>query len=154
MNERVVEILVLIMSEINNGDNSAKLDLLSKDLLKKGYTENEISSAFSWLLERMKSDSEELIENQGCIMQNSFRHLHEVERSIISTESFGYMIQLKELGIIDENQLEQILERAMMLGVSHINITEIKTIVASVLFNPENVTESSFFFFDEHPIIH
>lgn len=153
MNERVVEILVFIMSEIKNDHGTGRrLDALSKDLIQKGYTENEISSAFSWLLERMKYETEELIESEGP-MRGSFRHLHEIERSILSTEAFGYIIQLKELGIIDEMQVEHILERAMILGSSQVGKQEIKSIVASVILTSESIRDGSFFLFDEFPVI-
>ncbi|MFQ5824643.1 MAG: DUF494 family protein [bacterium] len=154
MNERVVEILILIMSEIKrNSKSGKKLELLSKDLVQRGYTENEISSAFSWLLDRLKSESEELIPNQGPTLKCSFRHLHEIERSIISTEAYGYIIQLKELNIIDEMEVEQILERAMMLGTSQVSVGDIKSIVASMLFYPESFKDGTYFLFEEHPVI-
>lgn len=155
MNERVVEILVLIMREIkDDGEGFKNLETISRDLIQQGYTENEISSAFSWLLDRIKSDSEELMRNEGAIMDGSFRHLHEMERSVLSTEAYGYLIQLKTLGIVDELQIEQILERSLMLGLPSIGVHEIKSIVASVLFSPDNLGDGSFFLFDEHPQIH
>ncbi len=154
MNERVVEILILIMSEIKrNRKNGKNLEVLSKDLIQRGYTENEISSAFSWLLNRLNSESEELVENQRPTSNRSFRLLHEIERSIISTEAYGYIIQLKELGIIDEMDVEQTLERAMMLGTSQVGVSDIKSIVASILFNPENFNDGVYFLFDENPVI-
>ncbi|MFQ6114434.1 MAG: DUF494 family protein [bacterium] len=154
MNERVVEILILIMSEIKrNRDGAKNLELLSKDLVQRGYTENEISSAFSWLLNRLNSESEELIQNQGPTLNKSFRLLHDIERSIISTEAYGYIIQLKELGIIDEMEVEQILERAMMLGASQVSVGDIKSIVASIVFHPENFKDGIYFIFEDNPII-
>lgn len=154
MNERVVEILVYIMSEIrNNGKSSKNLELLSQDLVQRGYTEKEISSAFSWLLERMQSESEELVKNKGPRVKQAFRHLHEIERSIISTEAHGYIIQLKELGIIDEVEVEHVIERAMMLGASPVNVGDIKSVVTNILFNPESFNEDSFLLFEDNPVI-
>ncbi|MFQ5865618.1 MAG: DUF494 family protein [bacterium] len=155
MNERVVEILILIMSEIKrNRDRAKNLELLSKDLMQRGYTENEISSAFSWLLNRLDGESEELIQNQGPTSDQSFRLLHEIERSIISTEAYGYVIQLKELGIIDEMDVEQVLEKAMMMGTSQVSVADIKSIVASILFINENFRDGMYFLFEENPVIH
>lgn len=155
MNERVVEILIYIMSEIRADQQvSGDLDLLSKDLIQQGYTESEISSAFTWLLSRLRSDSEELVEQQSPSFKSSLRHLHEIERSVISVEAYGYLLQLKELGIIQEPDVEQVLERAMMMGASHIAVHDIKSIVASMLLNSESVTDGNFFLFDENPTIH
>ncbi|MFQ5641067.1 MAG: DUF494 family protein [bacterium] len=151
MNERVVEILILIMNEIrNDSQGSQKLELLSKDLIKQGYTEGEISSAFSWLLSRLRNESEELVQDQDSASKNSFRLLHEIESSVISTQAYGYIIQLKELGIIDEHDVEQILERAMMLGTMKVTVEDIKSIAASLLNYYEGLGEGSYLFFDEH----
>ncbi|RMF64341.1 MAG: DUF494 family protein [Calditrichaeota bacterium] len=155
MNERVVEILIYIMSQIRrNSSYSNKLDLLSKNLIRKGYTESEISSALTWLLSRLRHDSEETLQKGGTPTKQSFRHLHEIERSVITTEAYGYIIQLKELGIIDEFDVEQILERALMLGTSEITVEDIKSIVASFLFNSDGFPDGPYYFFDEDSIIH
>lgn len=155
MNERVVEILIYIMNEIrSNEESSNQLELLSRDLIEKGYTESEISSAFSWLLSRIQNEAEEIVQNQGPTLSNSFRLLHEIENSIISTEAYGYVIQLKELGIINELDVEQILEKAMMIGATKVNLRDIKSIVASVIFIPEGYGPGSYFVLDEPMQIH
>lgn len=155
MNERVVEILVYIMNEIRGKKPVAtKLEVLSRDLLQRGYTENEISSAFTWLFDRYKADFEELIRNSGPTLNNSFRILHDLERMVISPAAHGYLLQLRELGILDDTEIEQIIERAMMVGSPRIEESEIKSLVASTLFNPQGFPEGSFFLFDDSKIIH
>ncbi|HEX9654498.1 MAG TPA: DUF494 family protein [bacterium] len=155
MNDRIIDILILILSEIRKNDaRPAKLELLSKDLLKKGYTESEISSAFSWLLSRLKNDTEEIVQNQGPSLQNSFRILHEIEQSVISPEAYGYIIQLRELELINEMDMEYVLERSLMLGTSKVFISDIKNIVASMLFNPDGYgTNGAYLMFDTQPVI-
>lgn len=144
MNERVVEILVYIMKEIHSTENGiGKLDLLSEELVLKGYTENEISSAFSWFFDKIKDSFDELVKNTGPTLPNSFRVLHEVEKMIIVPEAHGYLIQLKELGIVDETEMEQMIERALMLGTSRVALEDMKAIVASSLFSPEGLFEGA-----------
>lgn len=144
MNERVVEILVYIMKEIKSTEHGiGKLDILSEELAQKGYTENEISSAFSWLFDKIKDNFDELVKNTGTILPSSFRVLHEVEKMIIEPEAYGYLLQLKALGLLDETETEQMLEQALMLGSSRVTLQDMKTIVASTLFNPEGLFETS-----------
>jgi len=144
MNERVVEILVYIMKEIKTTEHGVgKLDLLSEELSQKGYTENEISSAFSWLFDKIKDSFDELVKNTGPTLPSSFRVLHEVEKMIIVPEAHGYLIQLQALGLLDETETEQMLERALMLGTSRVTLQDMKKIVASTLFNPEGLFEST-----------
>lgn len=155
MNERVVEILVYIMSEIRGSRQvTTKLEMLSRDLLQRGYTENEISSAFSWLFDRYRADFEELIRNSGPTLENSFRILHDLERMVITPAAHGYLLQLRALGILDDAEIEQIIERAMMMGGSRIDENEIKSLIASTLFNPPGMPEGSFLFFELSKVIH
>jgi uncharacterized protein Smg (DUF494 family) len=155
MTERVVEILIYIMMEIRkNHDVSRKLDLLSRNLIKKGYTESEISSAFTWLLDKIDHDAEEMLPPQNASLKHSFRHLHEIERTIIEPEAYGYIIQLRELGIIDEFDVEQILERILMLGPSRVDVSDVKSLISSLLSNSEDVFNGVFLVNDGNQIIH
>jgi len=140
MNERVVEILVYLMSQIreNNGGTEG-IDGMSKELLSQGYTENEINAAFSWLFEKIQMDQKEILGESSNELHNSFRVLHEAEKLVIRPQAQGYLIQLKELGIITESDMEQIIERAMMLGVNAVSAEDIKSIVVSLLFSSDEL---------------
>jgi len=155
MSERVVEILVFIMSEMR-GKNSGldRLEFLSNDLIQRGYTQHEISFAFSWLFERYKSESEELMHNNGATLEGSCRILHEAERTVITPKAYGYLLQLRRLGIMNDVEMEHTIERALMVGVARITETEIKSLVATMLFSPEGLTEKSFHMFEDNSIIH
>ncbi|HDZ11003.1 MAG TPA: DUF494 family protein, partial [Bacteroidetes bacterium] len=121
MNERVVEILVYLMSQIRaDNDKIDRIDGMSKELRNQGYTENEINTAFSWLFEKIQTNQEEIFDEPQFELRHGFRVLHEAEKVVIHPEAHGYLIQLKELGIITQSDMEQIIERAMMLGVSSV----------------------------------
>jgi len=138
MNERVVEILIYLMHEIRQKRGNIELmNGISKDLIGKGYTENEINAAFSWLFERFKSDSEDILVNEEAD-EKSYRMLSDIERLVVSSKAFGYLIQLRQLRLIEQSEMEQIIERAMMLGVSSIGIEEIKTVVAALFLNSDD----------------
>ncbi|MCA9731339.1 MAG: DUF494 family protein [Deferribacteres bacterium] len=134
MNERVVEILMFIMSQLRGGKKDFdNLDLLSQDLLNRGYSQNEISSAFSWLFERADHDIEEILRDGDSDISQSFRVLHELEEMIISADAFGYLLQIKQLEILSDFDVELAIEKAMMLGVSRVHIEDMKSIVAAIL---------------------
>lgn len=155
MNERVVEILVYIMNQIrsNKGDLN-QLEVLSQDLLNRGYSQNEISSAFSWLLDKIRNNFEELVKNSGPSSSFSFRILHDLEQMIITPEAFGYLLQLKALELLDDYDVEQIIERAMMLGTTQVDLDQLKAIIASVISQQNSTFDGDAFPGDETPIIH
>ncbi len=157
MNERVVEILAYIMTEMGgNQSQPDKLEVISRDLLQRGYTQHEISFAFSWLFERYNGETEELMRNTGVTLASSFRILHEAERMVIAREAFGYLLQLKQLRLLNDVQIEFVIERAMMSGLHRVSEAEIKALVAAVLFSPDGASASTnpFFFLDENKVIH
>ncbi len=157
MNERVVEILAYIMTEMGgNQSQPDKLEIISRDLLQRGYSQHEISFAFSWLFERYNGESEELMQNTGATLTASFRVLHEAERMVIAREAYGYLLQLKQLRLLNDIQIEFVIERAMMSGLHRVSEAEVKTLAAAALFNSESASANAnpFFFLDETKTIH
>ncbi|MEK9135753.1 MAG: DUF494 family protein, partial [Bacteroidota bacterium] len=130
MKERIVEILIYIMSEMQANKGLADIDV--GDLKNKGYTQSEISAAFSWLYDNMKLN-EVTIGRTGTPSEGSRRVLHDVEKQVLSTEAQGYLIQLRELSLLDDKDLEIVIERAIMSGFEKITPEELQEIVASVL---------------------
>lgn len=155
MNERVVEILVYIMNEMQ-GDASAPghIQMISRDLRQRGYTENEISSAFSWLYEHRQYQNEEIARHTGPTLPGTFRVLHDLERLVISPEIYGYLLQLKHLDILNDAQIEQVIERAMMMGAPHLPIDAIKTMVASTLGHEAGWSDDAFLVLNNNAVVH
>jgi len=110
MKDRVVEILVFLMSEMQENKALHEVDL--SQLRDRGYTTSEISAAFSWLYENSHNEGTESIR-AGKAGTGSRRLLHDAEKAVLSTMAQGYLIQLSELGVVDDRGIEMILERAM-----------------------------------------
>lgn len=130
MQEKIVEILVYLISELRNNIPINDIDLTV--LSRKGYSTTEISTAFNWLYEKI-SDGENIITDTAPTSPHSHRVLHDVERSVIKADAYGYLIQLRELGLITEMDIEVIIDRVMMSGYLTIDVTEIKSMVAQLM---------------------
>ena len=129
MKEKVVELLILLMSEIRADKQLAEIDM--SDLQDRGYTQSEISQALSWLHDHMQRGPEaKTVAQKG---QGSRRVLHEAEKGVIPTEGQGYLIQLVELGLLGDRDLETVIERAMLSGYERVTLGELREIVAGVL---------------------
>jgi uncharacterized protein Smg (DUF494 family) len=131
MKEKVVEILVYLMSEIQDDKRLGDIDL--NDLRSKGYSQSEISAAFSWLFDNLQSSMVE-VTRPARPVKGSRRALHDAERAMLSTESQGYLIQLAELGLLTDSDLESVIDRVMASGYERISLLELRPIVAGVLF--------------------
>ena len=141
MGERVLEIVVFLMSKIK--DQQGRLDDLEEIanyLKNQGFTENEISSAYSWFLDHLQNDTE-FIYNSS-INGNATRILSDLERQLFSSEAVGYLLQLRHLGLLSDQQFEMVLERGSMIWTSSINLDQVKMLIETILFSESRSIES------------
>ena len=128
---KIVEILVILMDDIKRrGFAEKRLALLSDELQNRGYSKQEISTALSWIIDRMS-----LREPVPDPSPDSFRVLHNIERVFISPEAHGYLIQLLTLGIISPIEAERVIERIMMSSTPRQGLDELKNMVMEILFD-------------------
>jgi uncharacterized protein Smg (DUF494 family) len=130
--EKIVEIIVYVISELKHHKNIAEIDL--KELQQKGYSSSEISTAFSWIVDKIEFNTEVFIA-PVLADENSFRILHEAEKDLFTQEAWGDLIQLHSLGIIKNEHIEAIIERTLMLGLRKIESPHLKGFVAMTIFN-------------------
>lgn len=136
MYERIVEIITFVLSELKQNKKLSDIDLtILKD---KGYSSSEISTAFSWLVDRL--EFENLPQPLNISDVNSFRILHDAEKELFTEAAWGELIQMQSLGMINTDQIEQIIERALLSGVFKIDSFFLKNMIASFIFNATSST--------------
>jgi Smg protein len=140
MKEKVVEILIYLMSEMQADKRLNEIDLA--DLKRSGYTQSEISAAFSWLYDNMEV-RDGTVSGAARPSASSRRVFHDLERVALSVEAQGYLIQLRELGLLNERDIEAVIERAMLSGVERLLVDDLRSIVVTVLFAKGNDGYSS-----------
>lgn len=134
MQEKIIEIIVHILSEIKGVKHINELNLT--DLKVEGYTEAEINSAFAWLYSKIDAGESLFIEKNKS--NKSHRFFHKSEKNILTLEAMGYLMQLKELSIISDLDEELILDKIFFLGYQRADVSEIKLITASLIFHLED----------------
>ena len=132
--ERVMDIIADMISERKSGTPISSID--TRELLERGYSNSEIAAALSWIIERrIDADGEPT---------DGFRILHGIEQNVLSIESWGMLMTYAELGFLSTDDLEQILERAVMLGNERqVGIPEIKAIIAAYMLDGSVYASSS-----------
>lgn len=148
MHERIVEIILFLVSELKSNKRLSDVDVDS--LTRSGYTQTEISTAFTWLFEQLLNGRE--LEFRGAANRQSVRHLNDIERMIIQPEAYGYLLQCHQLGLLSNEDIEELLEQILAAGFSTIGISEIKSFVAGLLFNAAK--DDSSFSVGPHDTIH
>ncbi len=120
------------MSEMQSNKGVTDIDV--GDLRDRGYTQSEISAAFSWLYDNMRVNDAGMTR-ESTPVEGSRRVLHDVEKLMLSTEAQGYLIQLCELGLLDDRDLENVIEKTTVGGFEKLSPAEVQEVVASVLLS-------------------
>ena len=135
VHERILEIVVYLVSNLGDRQEGlGSLDEMSTDLRSMGFTDNEISSAYSWLLKHFENYPGDFSAQNNRTSSRSVRVLSEHERKLISAEAYGYLLQLKHLGLITATQMEMILDRCVLFDTDPLEIDDIKIIASATMF--------------------
>ncbi len=137
MQERILEIIVYLLNELQQERKGLDKIDLTRDLLVNGYTEGEVNLAFSWIFNHLKSTPQSRI-NSDIDYTDQFDDYPEFERLIISPDAYGFLLKLIQLGVIKENDIEMFIERAIAYGKDDISVDDLKSIVATILFGLDN----------------
>ncbi len=137
--EKIIEIIVYLLGELKKNKQLAEIDL--ENLSNLGYTQNEINTAFGWIYSKIYAG--EKIFNEEGAKNRSFRVLHDVEKNVIAPEAYGYLIQLKELGLITDMDIEVIIDKIMLSAYNKIGLEDIKGYIASYLLDIDDMNNSN-----------
>jgi uncharacterized protein Smg (DUF494 family) len=132
MYERIIEIIVFVMSELRLNKEINDIDIT--ELRSRGYTSSEISAAISWLIDQLEF-SEQFIASGMMNPHTSFRVMHEAERELFSQQALGEIIQFSSLGLLNNEHIELLIEKATMLGMPELDVSQIRSFIANNVFN-------------------
>jgi uncharacterized protein Smg (DUF494 family) len=140
--------LVVLVAEL--GQTSGKtFTELDGELAVRGYSADEIDQAFFWISTQAKPFGE---TNGGTHVRMSHRVLSPWESMCLDADSYGYLLRLQNLGIIDIDRFEKIITRILPFGGEKLPLAEFKTLVGSVIFdvNYDEPDDDQFDAFDEN----
>ena len=134
MYERIIEIIVFVISELRL--NKDLDDINIKELKSRGYTNSEISTAISWLVDQLEF-SDRYISPDLFSKNVSFRVMHQEERELFTSNALGEIIQFNTLGILSNEHIELLIENATMLGIDAIGVAQVRSFIANNVFNAQ-----------------
>jgi len=143
MNERVIDVIIWIVTQLK----ADKFDNVKIDkLIESGFSEKEVSTAFSWILEKLESKQPNELLLMQIFPSKSFRVFHPAEKDFFTKEAFNSVVQLLSIGLISNVHIEMMLDCAENFGFSKINNAMVKQYVAACMFDvpPPNHTGSRF----------
>ncbi|MEP7236123.1 MAG: DUF494 family protein [Ignavibacteriota bacterium] len=134
---RVMEIILFLVGEMRRNKQLGEIDL--GKLADRGYTETEVSTAFSWLFDKMslsvtQSNVTQLPKHMAAGTA-PFRIYHELEQSFLSAEARGYLIQLRELGLLSDSEMELLIDRLWFAGSAEVGMESVRDLATAIIFD-------------------
>ncbi|MFH1755358.1 MAG: DUF494 family protein [Candidatus Latescibacterota bacterium] len=122
--------LVVLVTELTKKNDKSYREI-NNELNLNGYSTDEIEQARFWLAANSMSRD----QNNYPIGRNVFRVLNKWEQMSLDSESYGYLLRLWNLGIVDIDRFEKIMLQLIPIGSEKIPFNEVKAIASAVVFN-------------------
>jgi uncharacterized protein Smg (DUF494 family) len=103
-------------------------------LLNSGYHLHEADAALTLMQTLVQKEVDIFFEPEHALRPLRIRTMSREERERYMVDAFSFVIKLTHLGIISEDQREELLEKAMNMYTGRIDLDLIKTLVAFILF--------------------
>ena len=133
MKETILDVLLYLFENYFYDDPDAVRDRVSlqNGLLQAGFSPAEINKAFDWL-DALANQRPTLTEPRG---NEPVRVFVEAELDRLDRECRGFLMFLEQHGVLDADQRELVLDRAMALDQEEVDLDDLKWVVLMVLFN-------------------
>ncbi|MCC5925265.1 MAG: DUF494 family protein [Bacteroidetes bacterium] len=127
----LLDLIIYIAKQIQLGANITDI---KQDSLK-GYNYAQISAAYSWIMQKHPSVSDKKTQKD----KSCHRVLHFAERMLISPEAYGYLLEMVDIGLLDNKSMEHIIEKVMFQSSEPIDLDKVKLLVENHIFDNDTL---------------
>jgi uncharacterized protein Smg (DUF494 family) len=135
LDEQMMDLFSLIADQVRNKqelfDNEGKI---MQTLLNSGFRITDADAALTLMQTLVHSRSEKFITREQGSSSVRMRAMNREERERFDVDAFGFVSKLTHLGIISEDQREELLEKAMTVYTERIELDDIKNLIALIFF--------------------
>ncbi|MDH5821938.1 DUF494 family protein [Luteimonas sp. RD2P54] len=133
MKESILDVLLYLFEHYftDEADLLRDRDSLQTGLLQAGFSPAEISKAFDWL----DGLAEQRPGPAAPRTDGPIRVYAGPELDKLDNEGRGFLLFLEQHGVLDADQRELVLDRAMALDQEELDLDDLKWVVLMVLFN-------------------
>lgn len=128
----MIEVLAYLFEQYYRGSAYPDHDTLAKKLSRAGFGAEDITEALDWL--RALADREETTFPRTFDEGNSFRFYSVSEFAKLTAEARGFLAFLDGAHVLTPTLRELIIERAMAVRDSAVDLDQLKIIVLMVLW--------------------
>ena len=155
MNKRFLDVLTFVINEIQmNPQSDLDLQTLVDILEDEGFSQDEISSAVSWLMNNGESLDGIATGYASHFPRPVWRTLNEREQEAISPKAYSYLFHLREINVLSDDKMEKVIDRAVNLRLLQMNVEDMKDLIAAVVLDFEDSASRGYFQFTSTPYQH
>lgn len=144
MDEQMMDLLSIIADQVRNKqelfDNEGKI---MQALLNSGFRLTEADAALTLMQTLVQNQSESVVAREPKASSVRMRAMNREERERFTVDAFSFVSKLAHLGIISEDQREELLEKAMTAYTERIALDDIKNLIALIFFVSPHEREHS-----------
>lgn len=135
LDELMMNMFSLIADQVRNKqelfDEEGKI---MQALLNSGYHLHEADAALTLMQALVQKETETFFKPERAIQPPRVRTMTREERGRFSADAFSFALKLTLLGIISEDQREELIEKAMNMQTGRIDLHTMKALIAFILF--------------------
>ena len=133
MKESILDVLLYLFEHYftEDADLARDRDSLQSGLLQAGFSPAEVSKAFDWL----DALADQRPALPAVLADGPTRIYAGPELDRLDVECRGFLLFLEQHGVLDADQRELVLDRAMALDQDELDLDDLKWVVLMVLFN-------------------
>jgi uncharacterized protein Smg (DUF494 family) len=155
MNHRIFKILSFVIKEIQkNSIEDIDLNVIVEALEDRGFSEDEIATAISWLGSKDEVMDAILYDTGGSLPRPVWRQLNDMEQHAISPSAYSYLFHLREMQILADHEMEMVIERAVKLDIPQIGVEDMQDLIAIIVLDFESTASEGFFQFTSNQLPH
>lgn len=130
------DVLMYLFETYVQSDADLKMDQdeLTEELSRAGFHADEIYKALNWLEQLAALHDDERASRMICA-SGSFRVYAAEEMSRLDADCRGFLLFLEQVGVLNCETREIVIERLMDLDNPEIELDDMKWVVLMVLFN-------------------
>ena len=139
MKESILDVLLYLFEHyfandialVPGNDPGTQDSTLLGELIDAGFSADEVHRAFDWL-DVLASQRPAA---QPIPLRGPIRVFHGAELAKLDVNARGFLLLLEQHSVLDANQRELVLDRAMVLDQDTLDLDDLKWVVLLVLFN-------------------
>ncbi len=129
----MMHLFSLIASQVRNRQELFEDEgRIMQKLVSVGYHFYEADAALTLMQALVRKQDETFF---GADRSERMRTMNSEERSRFTVEAFSFAVKLGHLGVISEDQREELIEKAMNVYTGRIGIEHVEALVAFLLFS-------------------